>query len=90
MPIQHAVLPFVFVALALAPELPAPRALFENEPRVEVTESGMTIVHAPQYHVLVARVADDGSLVTGCANTEEAMRAMLHPPAPPQSRSKER
>jgi hypothetical protein len=46
-------------------------------PRVEVTNDGMTVVHQPQTHVLVARVEEDGSLSTACAAREEEVKALL-------------
>jgi hypothetical protein len=46
-------------------------------PRVEVTSDGMTVVHQPQTHVLVARVEEDGSLSTACAAGEEEVKALL-------------
>jgi len=46
-------------------------------PRVEVTSDGMTVVHQPQTHILVARVDEDGSVSTACATGEEEVKALL-------------
>jgi hypothetical protein len=51
-------------------------------PRVEITSDGMTVVHQPQSHVLVARVEDDGTLSTACAAGEEDVKALLASKAP--------
>ena len=80
MPISTALLAFVYVSLAAAPEGRTLASLFEAAPQAEVTASGMTVVHEPQHHVLVARIADDGQLSTSCAVTEEAVEALLRTP----------
>ena len=91
MPIQLAVLPFVFVSLAAAPEGRTLESILQSEGRVEITESGMTVVDAPHLHVLVARISREGSLETGCLVTHEAVEAFLQQPAPqPQSNSQEK
>lgn len=80
MPISTVLLTLVYVSLAASPEGRTLTSLFEGERRVEVTDSGMTVVHAPQHHVLVARVAGDGVVSTSCAVTEEAVEALLRTP----------
>ena len=48
-----------------------------TESVAEVTETGMTVVRDHSNNVMVARVADDGSLVTACVATETAVRGFL-------------
>ena len=43
----------------------------------EVTATGMTVVRDHSNNVMVARIADDGSLVTACVATETAARGFL-------------
>ena len=61
----------VLVALSLLDAQQSP------SPRVEVTSDGMTVVHQPQTHILIARVEDDGSMTTACAAGEEEAKALL-------------
>ena len=87
MPIRIAIAPFIFVALAGASMERSTTdgrtlsSLFEEKTTVEVTASGMTVVHGPQHHVLVVRLADDGSMESGCAVTRDAVEALLKKPA---------
>lgn len=67
----------VLVALSLAAEERSVRSLFQENGRTEVTAAGLTVIRAPQIHVLVARVDEDGALSTACAATEDAVRALL-------------
>jgi hypothetical protein len=60
---------------ALANE-PATPTMFRDSGRVEVTDSGMMIVRAPQSHVLVARITD-GELSTECATDAGTVTALL-------------
>lgn len=67
----------VLVALSALAEERAVSSLFNESGRTTVTESGMTVVRAPQPHVLVARIEDDGTLATACVTTENAVDALL-------------
>lgn len=67
----------VLVALSALAEGRTVSSLFGETGKVEVAASGMTIVRAPQTHVLIARIEDGGTLTTGCAATEEAVQVLL-------------
>ena len=72
---QKAVVP---EADALPTRVIALSSLFgATESVAEVTETGMTVVRDHSNNVMVARVADDGSLVTACVATEAAARGFL-------------
>ena len=66
----------VLLALGTLADAPPTPAVFRDSGRVEVTASGMTIVRAPQSHVLVARISD-GELSTDCAADPETVAALL-------------
>ena len=66
----------VLLALGALASEPAAPTMFRDSGRVEVTESGMMIVRAPQSHVLVARISD-GELSTECATDAETVSALL-------------
>ena len=49
----------------------------ETEARAEVTNEGMTVVREHANNVVVARVADDGTIVTSCVTTKRAVQAIM-------------
>ena len=69
-------LALLLAAGALAEPPAAAPSLFRDSGRVEVTETGMMIVRAPQSHVLVARITD-GELSTECATDAATVAALL-------------
>ena len=50
---------------------------FERASNTTTTANGMVIFTPPAEDLLVARITDDGRLVTGCFATEEAARRFL-------------
>lgn len=51
--------------------------LFGPEQQAEVTNEGMTVVREHSNNVVVARVAEDGTIVTSCVVTKQAVQTIM-------------
>ncbi|HEX9160205.1 MAG TPA: hypothetical protein VF980_00750 [Thermoanaerobaculia bacterium] len=58
-------------------------ALFAARAETTVTGSGMMVTTPSTHFVMLAKRADDGSIVTACVDSAEAAEAFLHPKSKP-------
>ena len=85
-----AVITLTLAQLAAAAELSAPfddisqldlspslSMFFKSTATTVTSDDGMVMFEPPAVDVLVARITEDGQLVTGCFATEEALRRFL-------------